>query len=91
MTQGLKNLICDQQMNLDDLDYEAIENEKTALRLSKEARFRTEYKEIQDMLPKLNGIALEQSAMKGASSWLSALPLQSLGYCLNKQEFRDTS
>ena len=26
---------------------------------------------------------------KGASSWLSALPLKSLGYTLNKQEFRD--
>ena len=26
---------------------------------------------------------------KGSSSWLSALPLKSLGYTLNKQEFRD--
>ena len=27
---------------------------------------------------------------KGASAWLSALPLQRLGYVLNKQEFRDS-
>ena len=26
---------------------------------------------------------------KGASSWLSALPLKKLGYVINKQEFRD--
>ena len=26
---------------------------------------------------------------KGAGSWLTALPLKHLGYCLNKQEFRD--
>ena len=26
---------------------------------------------------------------KGAGSWLTALPLQDQGYCLNKQEFRD--
>ena len=26
---------------------------------------------------------------KGSSSWLSALPLKSYGYCLNKSEFRD--
>ena len=27
---------------------------------------------------------------KGASAWLSALPLQRLGYVLNQQEFRDS-
>ena len=27
---------------------------------------------------------------KGSSSWLSALPLRSLGYCLNKKDFRDS-
>ena len=26
---------------------------------------------------------------RGAGSWLTALPLKDLGYCLNKQEFRD--
>ena len=26
---------------------------------------------------------------KGAGSWLTALPLKELGYCLNKQEFKD--
>ena len=33
--------------------------------------------------------ALEQAASKGASSWLSALPLKSHGFCLNKSEFSD--
>ena len=27
--------------------------------------------------------------VKGASIWLSTLPLKDEGYCLNKQEFRD--
>ena len=31
---------------------------------------------------------LELNMEKGAGSWLTALPLQDLGYCLNKQEFR---
>ena len=33
--------------------------------------------------------SLELAGEKGAGAWLSALPLQSLGYDLNKQEFRD--
>ena len=33
---------------------------------------------------------LELASEKGASSWLSALPLMSLGYCLNKSDFRDS-
>ena len=34
--------------------------------------------------------SLELACEKGASSWLSALPLESLGYVLNKREFRDS-
>ena len=33
--------------------------------------------------------ALELAAEKGAGAWLTSLPLQSMGYTLNKQEFRD--
>ena len=33
--------------------------------------------------------AFESAQEKGASAWLSALPLKKLGYVLNKQEFRD--
>ena len=32
---------------------------------------------------------LELAGEKGAGAWLTALPLQSMGYTLNKQEFRD--
>ena len=33
---------------------------------------------------------LELGQQKGSGAWLSALPIQSLGYTLNKQEFRDS-
>merc|ERR1712240_690758 len=33
---------------------------------------------------------VELAQEKGASSWLSALPIKALGYVLNKQEFRDS-
>ncbi len=90
ITESLKNLIINQQNTLDELDYTSISTKKAALKISKAARFSEEYKNILDSLPKLNKRALEQSAMKGSSSWLSALPLKALGYCLNKNEFRDS-
>ena len=51
------------------------------------------YKEKrQEILPELNDIQtlqLDLAAEKGASSWLTSLPLQTFGYTLNKQEFND--
>ena len=37
-----------------------------------------------------NQRALENAQQKGASNWLTTLPLSWLGYVLNKQEFRDS-
>ena len=34
--------------------------------------------------------AIEAAEEKGASAWLTALPIKLLGYALNKQEFRDS-
>ena len=33
---------------------------------------------------------VEQARDKGASSWLNAIPYEEHGFCLNKQEFRDS-
>ena len=32
---------------------------------------------------------MDQASKKGASSWLTALPIQEFGFCLHKQAFRD--
>lgn len=40
-------------------------------------------------LPELKQRSFQEACHKGASSWLAALPLKRLGYCLNKSEFRD--
>ena len=34
--------------------------------------------------------AVEQARDKGASSWLTAIPLEQQGFQLNKEEFRDS-
>ena len=46
----------------------------------------------QEITPKLNDsqkLQLDLAAEKGASTWLTSLPLQSFGYTLNRQEFND--
>ena len=56
----------------------------------KEIKLKSEFDHLMSQLPKNEQRALEQATHKGASSWLSALPLHALGYSLNKAEFRDS-
>ena len=41
------------------------------------------------MAPRKTQRALDLAAEKGSSAWLTVLPLQYLGFNLNKREFRD--
>ena len=45
--------------------------------------------EVKTLLSEKPKRALELAAEKGAGAWLTSLPLLSMGYTLNKQEFRD--
>ena len=51
---------------------------------------RKEYKDIHEEVDTTLKRHLELASENGASAWLSALPIQSLGYVLNKQQFRDS-
>jgi len=39
--------------------------------------------------PSKDSLLIKGAVVKGASSWLSALPIKAIGYALNKQEFTD--
>ena len=54
---------------------------------SKELEDRTE--RIKEMAPRKTKRALDLAAEKGSSAWLTVLPLQDLGFNLNKRQFRD--
>ena len=54
---------------------------------SKELEDRTE--RIKEMAPYKTKQALDLAAEKGSSAWLTILPLQDLGFNLNKRQFRD--
>ena len=55
----------------------------------KKKRFREQLKKVIEKSDPLTKRCLEATQEKGASSWLTALPLKQLGFILNKQEFRD--
>ena len=45
--------------------------------------------QLQQVLPRHLKRAMELGSEKGASSWLSALPMEELGFTLHKSDFRD--
>ena len=90
ITKPLANLIYNQDHDLGKLDLTAIANTKAALKAEKEKDFAAERLRIENAISspaKKRSFSL--AAQKGSSSWLSALPMQSYGYCLNKKDFRD--
>ena len=89
VTSPLSNLIQNQDDDIENLDREEVDRAKKDLRREKEALFDSQYKEIITSLPELKRRCVEFARQKGASNWLSCLPLKKLGYTLNKEEFRD--
>ena len=90
LTRNLTRLIENQERNLDNYDDEAIKADVLRMKAEKEQDFIQELQEIKDLIvdQKLTR-CLELASEKGAGAWLTALPLQNMGYILNKQEFRD--
>ncbi len=74
---------------MSNLDYTKIKHVKAEIKNEKNRRFQEELKEIIDKADPLTKRSLEAAREKGASSWLTCLPLKRFGFILNKQEFRD--
>ena len=89
ITAQLSTMIYHQQMDMSELDRETMEQTKLERRAVKEQWFRNEHEQISDVLNEKSKRLLEAAQEKGASAWLSALPIKRLGYVVNKQEFRD--
>ena len=91
ITEELKTLIYNQDTDLTKLNRDIISVKKAELRNTKDNWFKSEFDRIKYLTPtKEKQRAFEQASRKGVSSWLSCLPLQALGYCLNKQDFRNS-
>jgi hypothetical protein len=90
ITRNLATMIANQERNLDNFDADRMKANIIRIKTEKEENFLEELQEIKSLIvdEKLKR-CLELASEKGAGSWLTALPLQQMGYLLNKQEFRD--
>ena len=58
-------------------------------RRENEKHLRERLEEVKDVLPDNTGRAAVLATEKGASSWLTVIPLKDMNFSLNKREFRD--
>ena len=86
ITDGLTELIFRQEMNLGLLDREGMSNRKKELKKEKEAILKQDQESIASLLDEKSKRMLNKAASeKGASLWLSALPLKQLEYTLTNR------
>ena len=84
ITQQLTELILNQDQDLSKLDKSLIRKTKDDLKHEKELAYVAEKRRIESLITSdSKRRAFSMASEKGSSSWLSALPLESLGYCLN--------
>ena len=88
ISQPLVNTILN-GLTLEQLDSKITENIKIYIRMRKEADLKLQFSRLCDQLTYEERHSVIQAREKGASSWLTALPLENQGYVLNKREFRD--
>ena len=62
---------------------------KSSMKLAKETFLKKVAQDIANALPEKQKNAFLGAQCKGASSWLAALPLKSIGFALSKRDFTD--
>ena len=89
VTEKLKALIIRQDFDT-NINATEIVVVKREVKNEKEILWKTKYETICAELNTSTKRALDNAQQKGASSWLTSLPIAWLGFVLNKQEFRDS-
>ena len=90
ITENLTRIIYNQEADFSNYNIDEVKTSIAHVKIEKEERFSKELQEIREMVDGKMRRALELSKEKGSGAWLMCLPIQSLGYTLNKQEFRDS-
>ena len=89
ITEQLTKLIMEQDNDITKFSSERSNEVKRRLKSEKEMWFKALEESLKTKMNDTERRYLETAQEKGASSWLSALPIKRLGYDLNKQDFRD--
>ena len=90
LADHLKKLIIKQDKS-GKVNNQEILDIKKKITKDRELKQKEKLREIEENISdKIERKRLQMTQEKGASSWLTTLPLKDLGFSLNKQEFRDT-
>ena len=89
VTQNLTALIEQQETNLDSYNLSQVKKDIQQVQMEKEELLLERLEEVKNYVDEKLKRSIELACEKGAGAWLTALPLQAMGYVLNKQEFRD--
>ena len=88
ITSQLTQAIFNQERVL-QIDEEALRNSKAEVREAKNLRLADQRERLSNILSESMQRLVLLLSEKGASTWLSSLPLKAYGFRLNKQQFRD--
>ena len=89
ITANLTSIICNQEKDLINYDKDAVEHIVKEVKAEKEKAKQDAFQSIYNQVGEKMKRILKLSQEKGAGSWLTTSPVKSLGFSLNKQEFRD--
>eukprot|EP00794_Sanderia_malayensis_P006323 gene6323-7047_t len=89
ITKELKNKICEQTQDITTIDWDKVKQAKENMVTNRNLYLKDEQQDILESLTDQQARYVKAATEKGASAWLSALPLKKYGYALNKREFRD--
>ena len=89
VTRNLTKMIEDQDADLTNYNSSQVMSEIAKLKAEKDKSFLAKLEEVKGEVDEKMRRTLDLACEKGAGAWLSALPLQAMGYTLNKQEFKD--
>ena len=90
ITANLKQLIYYQQQSLEHYNEEVVKELINKNKQDKGKRLTQEFELIKSLVDDNLKRYLDLAREKGSGSWLTALPLEQMGYDLNKQDFRDS-
>ena len=88
-TNKLTDKIYTQKLDLDYSDQQFTRHTKNRIRQQKNAKCKNICDELLEEMTTESQQLTKGAMEKGASSWLSALPIKAIGYALNKQEITD--
>jgi hypothetical protein len=88
ITENLTQIIFNQEKDFANYDADKVKKNIAAIQLQRKAEQEEEFDEICGLVDARMRRILELEREKGTGAWLTAIPVQSAGYVLNKKHFR---